>query len=174
MGIGIQVCGLNGCGKSTLGRALAARMGFHFIDIEDLYFTRIHSNEPYTNPRSREDVERLLIEEIRKHDDFVFSAVKGDYGEEVMPLYDYVVKVEVPKEIRMQRVRNRSAQKFGSRILKCGDLYTQEGLFFQMVESRDDDFVENWLKTLNCPIIRVDGTKPILENIERIVSLIYR
>ena len=32
MGIGIQICGLNGCGKSTLGRALAEKIGFHFID----------------------------------------------------------------------------------------------------------------------------------------------
>ena len=34
MGIGIQICGLNGCGKSTLGRALAEKIGFHFIDIK--------------------------------------------------------------------------------------------------------------------------------------------
>ena len=32
MGIGIQICGLNGCGESTLGRALAEKIGFHFID----------------------------------------------------------------------------------------------------------------------------------------------
>ena len=40
MGIGIQICGLNGCGKSTLGKALAERIGFYFIDNEFLYFSR--------------------------------------------------------------------------------------------------------------------------------------
>ena len=50
MGIGIQICGLNGCGKSTLGRALADRMGFHFIDNENLYFVRSQPNESYANP----------------------------------------------------------------------------------------------------------------------------
>ena len=37
-----------------------------------------------------------------------------------------------------------------------------------MVESRRDDYVEKWLKTVKCPIIRVDGTKPIEDNVEYI------
>ncbi len=40
MGTRIVVCGLNGVGKSTLGRVLAERLGFWFIDNEDLYFPK--------------------------------------------------------------------------------------------------------------------------------------
>lgn len=29
--------------------------------------------------------------------------------------------------------------------------------------------VEEWLNTVNCPIIRVDGTRPVEENISRII-----
>ena len=47
MGIGIIVCGLNGVGKSTLGKALAEKLNFYFIDNEDLYF-------PKTDSRSEE------------------------------------------------------------------------------------------------------------------------
>ena len=100
MGIGIQICGLNGCGKSTLGRALADRMDFHFIDNENLYFSKTGTDGPYTNPKSRSDVERLLIEEVSKYPNFVFSAVKGDYGKDIIPMYNYVVVIEVPKEIQ--------------------------------------------------------------------------
>ena len=172
MGIGIQICGLNGCGKSTLGRALAKRIGFHFIDNEDLYFSRANANEPYMNPKSRTDVERLLMEEVRKHPDFVFAAVKGDYGKEIIPMYNYVVVLEVPKEIRSQRVRNRSFQKFGSRMFIGGDLYKQEEAFFQMVDSRQDDYIENWLQKVMCPIIKVDGTKPTEDNVNYIIRAI--
>ena len=106
------MCGLNGCGKSTLGRALAQKIGFHFIDNEELFFTRNTADEPYQNPRSRAEVEKLLMEEVRKHGDFVLAAVRGDYGKEILPLYRYTVLMEVPKEIRMERIRNRSFQKF--------------------------------------------------------------
>ena len=166
MGTGIQICGLNGCGKSTLGRALSERIGFYYIDNENLFFS--NTDEPYMNPKSRQDVEQLLLAEVRKHPNFVFAAVKGDYGNEVISMYDYVVLIEVPKRTRLYRVRNRSFQKFGNRMLIGGDLYNQEEAFFQMVESRRDDYVENWLKTVKCPIIRVDGTKPTEENVEYI------
>ncbi|MFR5853532.1 MAG: shikimate kinase [Lachnospiraceae bacterium] len=53
MAKGIVVCGLNGCGKSTLGRALAEKMGLYFIDNENLYFPET----PPTSPmRIREPV----------------------------------------------------------------------------------------------------------------------
>ena len=174
MGIGIQICGLNGCGKSTLGKALAERMNFHFIDIENLYFSRTNIDEPYTNPKSRTEVEQLLAEEISKHPDFVFAAVKGDYGNDIIPLYDYIVVIDVPKDIRSQRVRNRSYQKFGNRILVGGDLYSQEEAFFQMVDSREDDYIANWLQKVSSPIIRVDGTKTVEDNVEYILRLIDR
>ena len=172
MGTGIQICGLNGCGKSTLGKALAERIGFHFIDNENLYFSRTNTDEPYTNPKSRTEVESLLMEEVSKYPDFVFSAVRGDYGTDIVCMYNYVVVIDVPKDIRSQRVRNRSFQKFGSRMLMGGDLHDQEEAFFQMVDSRQDDFIEKWLQMINCPIIRVDGTKPIEENVAYIIQAI--
>ncbi len=172
MGIGIQICGLNGSGKSTLGRALAEKIGFYFIDDENLYFSRSNPNEPYTNPKPRHEVEQLLMNEVKNHPDFVFAAVKGDYEKDIISMYDYVIMLEVPKSVRSQRVRNRSFKKFGSRMLLGGDLYNQEEAFFQMVESRQGSYVENWLQTVKCPIIRVDGTKPIEENVEYIINSI--
>ena len=172
MGIGIQICGLNGSGKSTLGRALAEKIGFYFIDDENLYFSRSNPNEPYTNPKPRHEVEQLLMNEVKNHPDFVFAAVKGDYEKDIVSMYDYVIMLEVPQSVRSQRVRNRSFNKFGSRMLPGGDLYNQEEAFFQMVESRQGSYVENWLQTVKCPIIRVDGTKPIEENVEYIIKSI--
>lgn len=172
MARGIQVCGLNGCGKSTLGRALAQKIGFHFIDNEELFFTRNAADEPYQNPRSRAEVEKLLMEEVRRHGDFVFAAVKGDYGSAILPLYRYAVLIEVPKEIRLRRVRNRSFQKFGGRMKPGGDLYESEEVFFQTAAARPEDYAESWARTLSCPVVVVDGTRPVEENVERLAGLL--
>ena len=170
MGTGILICGLNGCGKSTLGRALAQELGFHFIDNETLYFSRTDALEPYVNPRSREEVEELLMAEVERHGNFVFASVKGDYGTAILPLYSYAVLMKVPGDIRAQRVRNRSFQKFGSRMQPGGDLHRQEEAFFQLASSRTDAYVEEWVQTLHCPVIRVDGTRPIEETIAYILT----
>ena len=163
------MCGLNGCGKSTLGRALAQKIGFHFIDNEELFFTRNAADEPYQNLRSRAEVEKILMEEVRKHGDFVLAAVRGDYGKEILPLYRYAVLMEVPKEIRMERIRNRSFQKFGSRMREGGELYEQEEAFFRTAASRPEDYAAAWTRTLDCPVLSVDGTRPVDENVEWIV-----
>ncbi len=172
MGTGIIICGLNGTGKSTLGKALAGKLNFYFIDNEDLYFPKIDPTYIYAAPRTHEEAEKLLLNEIEKHENFVFASVKGDYGETIYPFFRYAVLIDVPKDIRIERVKNRSFQKFGNRMLLGGDLYEQEERFFDFVESRAENTVEKWIQSLNCPIIRIDGTKPIEENINLIIEQI--
>ncbi len=170
MGRGILVCGLNGCGKSTLGRALAERMKARFIDNEDLFFPKTDPRYAFSAPRSRKEAEELLWEEVQAHERFVFAAVRGDYGERVLPLYELAVLLEVPREQRLQRVRERSFHRFGSRMLKGGDLYEQEEGFFRLVESRPEDYVETWARSLSCPVLRLDGRAPVEENISVILE----
>ncbi|MDE7260950.1 MAG: AAA family ATPase, partial [Oscillospiraceae bacterium] len=163
---------LNGAGKSTLGRALAERLGVHFIDNEDLYFPKTDPAYLYAAPRTREEAEALLLREIEVHERFVFTSVKGDYGAEVVSSFRYAVLLEVPRDVRLQRVRDRSFQKFGNRMLPGGDLYEQEEGFLDFVASRGEDTVEKWARTLRCPVIRVDGTRPVAENMEYILARI--
>lgn len=172
MGTGIMICGLNGVGKSTLGRELAEKLNFYFIDHETLFFPNTDSPDPYSAPRTHEEAEKILASELEAHKDFVFTAVKGNYGEPVCSLFRYVVLIHAPKEIRMQRVKNRSFQKFGDRILPGGDLQEQEERFFDFVQSRPERLVEDWVQTLNCPVLRVDGTEPIEDNIRKITEWI--
>lgn len=172
MGTGIIICGLNGAGKSTLGKALAKELGFYFIDNEDLYFPKTNPHYTYDSPRTHKEVEQLLFSKIKAHKNFVFASVKGDYGETIYPFFQYVVLIDVPRDIRVQRVKNRSFQRFGNRMLPGGDLYEQEEKFFDFVKSRAENTVEEWAQSLSCPIIRVDGTKPIEENIKNITHQI--
>ncbi len=57
-------------------------------------------------------------------------------------------------------------------MLLGGDLYEQEEKFFHFVESRDENTVEEWVKSLKCPVIRLDGTKSIDENVNFIIERI--
>ena len=65
MGTGIIICGLNGAGKSTVGKAPAKELGFCFIDIEDLHFPKTDPHYIYTSPRTRKEVDLLLFSEIK-------------------------------------------------------------------------------------------------------------
>lgn len=166
--MGLIVCGMNGSGKSTLGRALAEHLGWRFIDNEDLYFPKIDPDYLFAHQRTQEEVERLLLEEVQRDDRFVFAAVKGNYGEAVLPYYRAAVLVEVPRELRLQRVQQRSLDKFGDRARPGGDLYEREKWFFDHISARPEDYAERWLASVDIPVLRVDGARPVEENIDLI------
>ena len=168
--MGILMCGLNGSGKSTLGRILADRIGYEFIDNEDLFFPKTDPEYMFSNPRTKEEVIRILEERIAKNNRFVFAAVKGDYGDKLIASLDRIILINVPKQIRSQRVRARSYSKFGERILPGGDLYEKETAFFSLTDSRPEEYTTKWLETINCPVIQIDGTLPVEENIEYLIS----
>lgn len=168
MGTGIVVCVLNGVGKSTLGRKLASRLGFYFIDNEDLYFPKVDSGYRYASPRTRREAEELFFRETAAHGEFVLAAVKGDYGDG--KLFQYAVLLEAPKDVRMRRIRRRSFEKFGERMLAGGDLYEREEGFFRLVQGRPEHMAEAWAEGLGCPVLRLDGTRPVSENLEAAIN----
>ncbi len=170
--MGILICGLNGVGKSTLGRLLADRLGWTFIDNEDLWFPKEDTAYLFSAPRSREEVIRLLEERIAGSGRFVFAAVKGDYGGRLIASLDRIVLMEAPKQVRQRRIRERSFAKFGDRMLPGGDLYEREAAWFSLTEGRPEDYTETWLRTVRIPVIRIDGTRPAEENADRLVSVL--
>ena len=170
--MGILICGLNGSGKSTVGKLLAERLSYQFIDNEDLYFPKDDPSYPYAHERSREEVIRLLENRIAQNSNYVFAAVRGDYGDKFVASLDHVILIDVPKPVRLQRVRDRSIRKFGERVLAGCDLSEKENAFFSLVSSRPEDYVTEWLQTIDCPVICIDGTRPVEENMDDLLSVL--
>lgn len=170
MGKRIIVCGGNGAGKSTLGKQLAKELGWTFRDIEDYYFPEESADNKYATGRTEAEVAALLLEDMKRYDNFVLASVRGNYSEEIVSLFTCAVVIEVPKEVRMKRIRTRSYGQFGDRILPGGELYEQQERFFAMVENRPKDYATKWLETLEIPVIYVDGTEMVERNVKRIMD----
>lgn len=164
----IIVCGGNGAGKSTLGKELAKELGWVFKDIEEYYFSENNSDYNYLQAQTKDEVAKLLLADMMKYDDFILASVNGDYGSVISKLFTCAILIDVPKDIRMERVRDRSNQKFGDRMLPGGDLYEKEERFFDMVRKRPEDYVTKWLNTVDIPVFHVDGTRAVEDNIQMI------
>ena len=164
---GILVFGANGSGKSTVGRELARTLKWKYMDIEDYHF--IKSGVPYTVRRSHEDCINFMLADIEKYQAFVLSAVSGDFGEKISSMYRLAVYLSAPLEIRIERIKQRAWKQYGERVQQGGDMYEQHLRFIDFAASRPLSKIEQWAATLLCPVIQIDGTKPVSDNVEWII-----
>ncbi len=165
---GIFVVGLNGCGKTTLGRALAERLGWQRLDVEDYYFPDM--TVPYANPRPEDEVRRRMLEDIRAGGDFVLSSVSADLGDAIREHCVLAVWLRAPKALRMARIEQRELARFGARVLPGGDMYESQRRFRAFAEGRDESIVSRSLAALDRPVLTLDASLPVGENVARILS----
>ena len=166
---GVLIMGLNGCGKSTLGRALAERLGYRFFDAEDFYFPAGQDN-PYAVSRTREEALALLREATARHPRFVYASVSGPRDKAVEARCALAVVLSAPRDVRLQRIDGREAARFGDRVRPGGDMYEQQAAFRAFVAGRSEKDVEEHVARLSCPVLRLDATRPIGENVETIAE----
>lgn len=163
---GIAIVGGNGSGKTTLGATLSKELNYKHMDIEAYYFKE--TEIPYSESRTYKEVMQLIEMDITKYPNFIISAVNGDLGDKINSLYDCVIYLKAPLDIRMIRIKQRAYHRFGDRVLEGGDMYEQEQKFLDSVVIKNMEKTDEWLQGLSCPIIYVDGTKPIDETIKLI------
>lgn len=173
---GIAIIGLNGAGKSTIAHVLAKKLHYFEIDVEDYYFpaqrsSRINALEgktsadanfiPYLSPKAKSEVEFAIRKDINCNPQFVLSGVTLNWSESILSQIDIVFYLHVPLNERLQRIRSREAQRFGSRILPGGDMYEQHIEFLNKVENRSKQEITRSLENLTCPVVNVENLLPL-------------
>lgn len=187
--MGIAIFGLNGAGKSTLTHALAKELKFYEMDVEDYYFPEqkesrrnalenIATNAadfseelPYSNSRSKAEVQAALLEDVIAHPDFILAGVNMNWCGEILSRIEFAFWVKAPLEKRLERIQHREENRFGARALQGGDMYEQQKEFRKVVASREEASLEDCVKRLLCPVVVLDGTVPVDINIEKILKI---
>ncbi|MBR2719307.1 MAG: AAA family ATPase [Clostridia bacterium] len=181
---GIAIVGLNGSGKSTLNHMLARELGYLEMDVEDYYFPQQKAHRqwalehaevrpaelPYTAERDQAEVEAALLGDMEVHPRFVLSCVRLNWCEVLRSRLDMVFWLQVPLETRLERIRQREKKRFGARALPGGDMYGKQEAFRRLISKREPAMVEESLKELRCPVVMLDGTRPLEENLRVILA----
>ncbi len=89
---------------------------------------------------------------------------------EFSSMYNLAVLITAPLETRLERIKQRTYEQYGDRIRKCGDMYDQHLKFIDFVTSRSLSGIDQWSNTLKCPLLHIDGTKCISENIDFVIK----
>lgn len=170
----IHIFGAAGSGTSTLGEALSKKYGYKFIDVDNFYW--LDTLIPFTKAREKNLRVKMLKEEIEKYENCIICGAVCVWGDELIPYFDLVIKLETSTPLRIKRLRERELKRFGKRIQEGGDMYYNHLRFIEWAKVYDDGDVDvrsnklhnHWLKKINSKVLILDGSKEI----EELINLI--
>lgn len=177
----IHITGASGSGVTTLGEALAKYLGVQFFDADDFYWKL--TDPPYREKFPVNERQQRLLEAIQDFEGWIIAGSMDSWAGPILDRIDVVIFLYVPSVVRIQRLSQREAKRYGKRIMPGGDMHLLHHKFLGwaaqydegLLEGRNQRRHEDWLKSLKCPVIRFDGDYSLdyllAETVSRLLTL---
>lgn len=173
----IHIMGASGSGASTLGNALAEVLPHGVLDGDDYFWI-----EKFTVRSEPKDRVRLLKRDLDSHRQWILSGAVCGWGDELKGLFDLVIFLHVPPEIRLKRLQERELERYGIAVLPDGERYGQSKAFLEWAslydhagpEVRSKVLHEQWMSDLKCPVLRLEGDLTVPERVDRVLDYLYK
>ena len=159
----LHILGAPGSGVTTLGKALAERLGCPHFDTDN-YHWFTDDVLPYRRRRNPDHRRQLLSRDLDATDHWVLSGSLCGWGDVFIPRFDAVVYLWLPADVRIARIRARELQRYGAeRLAPGGDLHQVYEKFVSWAAAYDDmsDNTRSrtkeleWLALLPCARIKI-------------------
>ena len=108
----IHITGASGAGTSTLGEALARRLGWGWVDADDYYW--LPTTPRFQQKRNGIERNRLYAEALRASAETVASGSIIGWGPDAEDAFDLIVYLGLPAVIRLERLRRRELARHGA------------------------------------------------------------
>ena len=173
----IHLFGASGSGTTTLGRALAERLGYAHLDTDDYFW--LPTDPAFTQKRPIPERLAMMNADIDAAEKgAVISGSLTGWGDVLIPRFTLAVRVVTATEMRLERLRAREYVRFGDRIHEGGDMHAEHEAFIAWAAQYDTGDVtmrskachDAWQEALPCPVVTVDGAAPIEENVARVLG----
>jgi len=175
----IYIFGGSGSGTTSIAKAVCSEIGYKHFDSDNYLW--LPTVEPFTTIRSSEEYINLMGKDLANNEQWILSGhISHGLGDVYMPLYELVVFIYVPHDIRMERLKNREYERYGEEILLGGSRYENSKQFLEYASEyetgtgrRSLQEHEKWLKNIECPVLRIKNDsfeKSVCTLIEAITS----
>ncbi|MCI8553712.1 MAG: shikimate kinase, partial [Clostridiales bacterium] len=119
-------------------------------------------------------VERIRAD-LELCDQAVLSGSLVGWGDELIPLFSLAVRLVTETSVRLERLKKREKERFGSRIEAGGDRHRAHLEFIAWAARYDDGGLDmrsrarhdEWQKQLPCKQLVLNGELPLAENLKR-------
>jgi hypothetical protein len=162
----IHITGASGSGATTLGRELAAHLGFAHLDGDDYYW--LPTSPPFREKRDAADRLAAILGDLRAVPSAIVSGSMVGWGAELEDGFDLIVFLYLPAQTRIERLRTREVERFGAAdpaFLEWAAQYDQGP-----PEGRSLAKHIAWLAARRCPVLRLEEDLSVAERIRLVLE----
>jgi adenylate kinase family enzyme len=172
----VHILGASGSGTTTLGTPLAERLGCAHLDTDDFFW--LPTQPKFLEIRPVDERTALLASALDQAGSWVLSGSLCGWGDVFIPRFDLVVFIYIPMDVRMARLAQREAARYGAdAIAPGGAAHAKYETFMTWAAAYDDGDVsrtraihEQWLLTLPCPVLRLTTVAPVAEHLDQVLA----
>ncbi|MEM9884692.1 MAG: AAA family ATPase [Bacteroidota bacterium] len=172
----IIIFGASGVGTTTLGKSLAEKLNWTFLDADDYYWEK-------TNPPFQQKIElKRRNEQLKKHflnhENVIISGSLVTWGAFWNSAFDLGAFLSLPKAIRMDRLRKREQERYGKTLETDQAIKEKSKAFLAWAGKYDDEKFNGrtitqhrkWISMLNCEVLEIHGDLTNGERQDRIIE----
>lgn len=172
----VLIFGASGSGTTTLGKELGRRTGYTHLDIDEYYW--IPTKPPFQEKVSLPERNKTLTRDFEKFKNVIVSGSLVSWGESWQNAFDLAIFIYLNPTVRIERLKKRELERYGNKLLT--DKLTQQNSeeFIEWAKKYDDQHFSGrsltihnqWIKFLNCPVVRIDGEISLNDKTEKILT----
>lgn len=163
----IHIFGASGSGVTTLGKFIAERLNGVALDTDSYYWE--DTDPPFTHKKNPEARVSMIERDISNVENWILSGSLCSWGDPLLHRFTLAIFLKIPPDLRMERIKSRERERFGSRIDPGGDMHIGHLEFLDWARSYDYasapirslEMHEKWMTKLSCPVVRLDSAAPV-------------
>lgn len=174
----IHIMGASCAGSTTLGNALAGKLGYTYLDTDAYYF--VPSELPFSVKREPAERIAMMKKDFDANDNVIVGGSLVSWGDDWHTKFHLIVFLYVPHDVRMQRLHARELERYGDKIFTDPYRAAQYKRFTTWANGYDDNSTDGrnlsvhqlWLSRVNCPVLKIEGDTSVGERMRMVLEKI--
>jgi adenylate kinase family enzyme len=176
----ILIFGASGSGTTTLANSLSKKTGFLHLEVDNFYWKP--TNPPFQEKVDKAVRQKNLLLDFQSYDDVIVCGSLVSWGKVWETAFDFVVFIYLENDIRMQRLKNREIERYGDQLSTDKQTQGNSEAFLDWANKYEDPnfsgrslkIHEDWIKKIDCPILRIDGSGSLTDKTNYIVEYLKK
>ncbi|MFK7979918.1 MAG: AAA family ATPase [Saprospiraceae bacterium] len=172
----IHIFGASGSGTTTLGKALQQKLGYRHLDADDYYWEKTAPPFQVKVPLAKRN--QLITNHFQAQENCIISGSMVSWGTAWASAFDLYVFLYLPREIRMQRLKDREIERYGPALKTNEKFRADSKAFLEWASQYDDGTFQgrslaihlDWIKKLDGKVLKIEGDATVEERVERIIK----